>query len=53
MLPLETTKRTHRTRSVQYVHWVMHKCIMVKLGGNEKHVNYVKKPVDFTKSGEI
>jgi len=21
----------------QYVHWVMHKCIMVKVGGNEKH----------------
>ena len=21
------------TRGVQYVHWVMHKCIMVKAGG--------------------
>ena len=25
-------------RGVQYVHWVMHKCIMVKVGGNEIHV---------------
>ena len=24
------------------VRCVMHKCIMVKLGGNETHVNYVK-----------
>src|SRR6218665_3923671 len=30
-------------RSVQYVHCVMHKCIMVKLEGNEKHIKYVKK----------
>ena len=29
-------------RGVQYVHWVMHKCIMVKVGGNEMHVKYVK-----------
>jgi len=27
-------------RGVQYVHWVMHKCIMVKVGGI--HVKYVK-----------
>ena len=27
-------------RGVQYVHCVMHKCIMVKLGGNEKHIGY-------------
>ena len=26
---------------VQYVHWVMHKCIMVKAGG-KIHVKYVK-----------
>ena len=25
------------TRGVQYVHWVMHKCIMVKVGGEEKY----------------
>ena len=37
-------------RGVQYVHCVMHKCIMVKLGGNETHVKYVKKYVNFTKS---
>ena len=29
-------------RGVQYVHWVMHKCIMVKVGGNEIHIKYVK-----------
>ena len=28
-------------RGVQYVHWVMRKCIMVKVGG-EIHVKYVK-----------
>jgi len=38
---------THWSRYSQgrpvYVHCVMHKCIMVKLGGNEKHKKYVKK----------
>ena len=29
-------------RGVQDVHCVMHKCIMVTLGGNEKHKKYVK-----------
>ena len=29
-------------KGVQYVHCVMHKCTVVKLGGNEKHVKYVK-----------
>ena len=29
-------------RGVQYVHWVMHKCIMVKVGGNEIHRKYIK-----------
>ena len=28
-------------RGVQYVHCAMHKCIMVKVGGNEKHTKYV------------
>ena len=36
------------------VHCVMHKCILVKLGeGNEKHLKYVKKHVNFTKAGGI
>ena len=40
-------------RGVQYVHCVMHKCIMVKVGGYEKHIKYVKH-VNFTKmSGEF
>jgi len=25
------------SRGVQYVHWVMHKCIMVKVGGETKY----------------
>src|SRR6218665_2058220 len=29
-------------RGVQYVHWVMHKCIMVKVGGEKIHTKYVK-----------
>src|SRR6218665_1086735 len=29
-------------QGVQYVHCVMHKCIMVKVGGNEKHRKCVK-----------
>ena len=29
-------------RGVQYVHCVMHKCIMVKVGGNEIHIKHVK-----------
>src|SRR6218665_1954826 len=33
-------KRITTTRGVQYVHCVMHKCIMVKVGGI--HVKYVK-----------
>ena len=37
-------------RGVEYVHCVMHKCIMVKLkGGNEKH-KVCKKHLNFTKS---
>jgi len=48
LTPMDTTKHQWRltpvlmlepitlhviTRGVQYVHWVMHKCIMVKVGG--------------------
>ena len=36
-------------RGVRYVHWVMHKCIMVKVGGNEIHKVY-KKKVNFSKT---
>src|SRR6218665_1074192 len=39
-----------RCRGVQYVHCVMHKCIMVKLGGNEKH-KVCKKHVNCRKLG--
>ena len=47
---------TYTIRPVAYVHCVMHKCIMVKLGGNEKHVKYVKTrklKFNFTKSRDI
>src|SRR6218665_618711 len=36
------TQNRTAPRGVQYLHWVMHKCIMVKVGGNEIHVKYVK-----------
>ena len=35
-------RRLRQGRPVAYVHCVMHKCIMVKVGGNEKHITYVK-----------
>ena len=44
------TARTIPSRGVQCVHCVLHKCIMVEVGGNEKHIKYVKKHVKFTKS---
>ena len=46
MSVMQLVKETIRSmvdRGVQYMHCVMHKCIMVTLGeGNEKHVKYVK-----------
>ena len=30
-------------RGVQYVHWVMHKCIMVKVEGETKYTESIKK----------
>ena len=55
---------TERGRGVQYLHCVMHKCIMVKLGGKQKthevcnlrvknHVNFTKSEEKFGKGGEI
>jgi len=41
----------HGYRGVQYVHWVMHKCIMVKAEGNEIHIKYVKSRYIFLKQG--
>ena len=29
-------------RGVQYLRIMLHKCIMVKIGGSEKHVNYAR-----------
>ena len=40
-------------RGVQYVHWVMHKCIMVKVGGGNTR-KVCKKQVNLPKTeGEI
>jgi len=42
------------SKGVQYLHWVMHKCIMVKVGGrNEIHRKYVKSRWFFRKQGGI
>ena len=38
----KTWKPRTQGRPVAYVHCVMHKCIMTKLGGNEKHIKHVK-----------
>ena len=38
-------------RGVQYVHWVMHKCIMVKVGGKRNTHKVCKKQVNFSKTG--
>src|SRR6218665_529812 len=36
-------------KGVQYVHCVMHRCILVELGGNEEHIKYVNKTFKFYK----
>ena len=38
-------------RGVQYVHWVMHKCIMVKVGGTKSTRKVCKKQVNLPKTG--
>ena len=38
-------------RGVQYVHWVMHKCIMVKVGGKRNTYKVCKKQVNSFKTG--
>ena len=41
-------------RGVQYVHWVMHKCIMVKVGGKRKNTESTYKTPQFYEiRGEI
>ena len=40
-------------RGVQYVNCVMHKCIMVKVGGHEKHRKYAKTRKFYEIMGEI
>src|SRR6218665_3948671 len=43
--------RAIATRGVQYVHWVMHKCIMVKVGGKRNTQKACRKQVNFSKTG--
>src|SRR6218665_3271553 len=38
-------------RGVQYVRWVMHKCIMVKVGGKRNTRKVCKKLVNLSKTG--
>src|SRR6218665_2506132 len=38
-------------RGVQYLHWVMHKCITVKVGGKRNTHKVCKKHVNFSKTG--
>ena len=38
-------------RAVQYVHWVMNKCIMVKVGGEQNTHKICKKQMNFSKTG--
>src|SRR6218665_1282075 len=45
---------TAQGRGVQYVHWVMHKCIMVKVGGKRNTRKVCKKQVNLCKTeGEV
>ena len=44
-------KSVFTRRGVQYVHCVMHKCIMVKVGGGKEKHKICKKYVNLTKSG--
>src|SRR6218665_47675 len=39
------------SRGVQYVHWVMNKCITVKVGGKRNTHKVCKKQVKFSKTG--
>ena len=40
-------------RGVQYVHCVMHKCIMVKAGGDENHRKHVQDTEILRNQGKI
>src|SRR6218665_3868275 len=46
-------QNTSRSRGVQYVHCVMHKCIMVKVGGkrNTHKKKEIKKYMNLSKTG--
>ena len=50
----DRAQNTTTYRGVQYVHWVMHKCIMVKVGGKRNTRKVCKKQVNLCKTrGEI
>jgi len=52
MKPKDQTQEQWRftSRGVQYVHWVMHKCIMAKVGGKNTQ-KVCKKLLNFLKTG--
>ena len=41
----------HKQGRPVYVHWVMHKCIMFKVGGKRNTRKVCKKQVNFSKTG--
>src|SRR6218665_1366030 len=43
--------RPYLCRGVLYVHWVMHKCIIVKVGGKRYTQKVCKKQVNLSKTG--
>src|SRR6218665_3514179 len=43
----------YKNRGVQYVHCVMHKCIMVKVWGKRNHRKYVQNTEILRNQGEI
>src|SRR6218665_3653551 len=46
-----SSRPIHAGRGVQYVHWVMHICIMVKVGGKRNSRKVCKKQVNLCKTG--
>jgi len=47
---VELAKFSTTCRGVQYVHWVTHKCIMVKAGGKRNTRKVCKKQVNLSKT---
>src|SRR6218665_1144777 len=48
---IPSIKGEQKGKGVQYVKWVMHKCIMVKVGGKRNTRKVCTKKVNFSKTG--